>query len=62
VKANRKGVAHVIPTIHAMFVVRKEAGLEVSVPAQPSRTGVLVDISSLPDIEILDVIRANVRS
>lgn len=62
VKANRKGVAHVIPTIHAMFVVRKEAGLEVSVPAQPARTRVLADISNLSDIEILDVLRANVRS
>jgi hypothetical protein len=62
VNTRRTGVVHVVPIDRGIFVVRKEAceGVNLAEHDAPSKS--VIPISHLADIEILDVLRANVRS
>ena len=61
VNVKRPGYVHVAPIQGIIFVVRKEApeGVEIAEDGRPNRN--VVRISELSNIEILDVLRENIR-
>jgi hypothetical protein len=62
VTTQRKGVTHLIPIDQEILVIAPTRSGQTSVPSDPYKpTKTAVPICKLADIEILEVIRANIR-